>query len=104
MLLQIKQGALKKLWVRLKVDQTSTPHESSLFLGEYQTSTPESFLSLSAPLHRKHDFRNSIQIEEIEGERGRTEWKGEGGGSLGELGEGPGVADLQRWWGFPEQC
>ena len=26
-----------------------------------------------------------------------------GGGSQGELGEGPGVADFQRWWGCPEQ-
>ena len=23
--------------------------------------------------------------------------------SLGELGEGPGVVDLQRCWGYPEQ-
>ena len=27
----------------------------------------------------------------------------EGGGSLGILGEGPGVADLQRCWGCDEQ-
>ena len=36
-------------------------------------------------------------------ERGKGEGPGEGGGSQGELGEGPGVADLQRCWGFPEQ-
>ena len=29
--------------------------------------------------------------------------RGEGGGSQGELGKGPGVVDLQRCWGFPEQ-
>ena len=29
--------------------------------------------------------------------------KGEGGGSQKELGEGPGVVDLQMCWGFPEQ-
>ena len=27
----------------------------------------------------------------------------QGGGSPGELAEGPGVADLQRCWGSPEQ-
>ena len=31
------------------------------------------------------------------------EGKREGGGSQGELGEGPGGADLQRCWGFDEQ-
>jgi len=29
--------------------------------------------------------------------------EGEEGGSRGELGEGPGVVDLQRCWGFSEQ-
>ena len=32
----------------------------------------------------------------VKGERGKGEGQGEGGGSQGELGEGPGVADLQR--------
>ena len=36
-------------------------------------------------------------------ERGKGEGPGEGGGSPGELGEGPGAADLQRCWGYPEQ-
>ena len=34
------------------------------------------------------------------GEQGRAH---EGGASQKELGEGPGVVDLQRCWGFPEQ-
>ena len=36
-------------------------------------------------------------------ERGEGENPGEGGGSQKELGKGPGVVDLQRCWGFPEQ-
>ena len=36
-------------------------------------------------------------------ERGKGEGPGEGGGSQKELGKGPGVADLQRCWGFSEQ-
>ena len=36
-------------------------------------------------------------------ERGKVEGQGEGGGSQGEVGEGPGVVDLQRCWGCPEQ-
>ena len=36
-------------------------------------------------------------------ERGKGEGPGEGGGSQGELGEGPGGVDLQRCWGYPEQ-
>ena len=36
-------------------------------------------------------------------ERGKGEGPGEGGGSQGELGEGPGVVDLQRCWGCSEQ-
>ena len=36
-------------------------------------------------------------------ERGKGEGPGEEGGSLGILGEGPGVVDLQRCWGFFEQ-
>ena len=35
--------------------------------------------------------------------QGKGEGPGEGGGSQGELGEGPGVADLQRCWGCDEQ-
>ena len=35
-------------------------------------------------------------------ERGKGEGPGEGGGSLGILGEGPGVVDLQRSWGCHE--
>ena len=46
-------------------------------------------------------MRNMSNI--IKGERGKGEGPGEGGGSPGELGEGPGVVDLQRCWGFPEQ-
>ena len=42
-------------------------------------------------------------MPQIKGERGKGEGPGEGGGSQGELGEGPGVVDLQRCWGFPEQ-
>jgi hypothetical protein len=37
------------------------------------------------------------------GKRGKEEGPGEGGGSLEELGKGPGGADLQRCWGCPEQ-
>ena len=36
-------------------------------------------------------------------ERGKGEGPGEEGGSLGILGEGPGVVDLQRCWGCYEQ-
>ena len=36
-------------------------------------------------------------------ERQNQKGKGEGGGSQGELGEGPGVVDLQRCWGCDEQ-
>ena len=36
-------------------------------------------------------------------EGGKREGSGEGGGSQGELGEGPGVEDLQRCWGCHEQ-
>ena len=36
-------------------------------------------------------------------ERGKGEGPGEGGGSQKELGKGPGVVDLQRCWGLPEQ-
>ena len=39
----------------------------------------------------------------VKGERGKGEGQGEGGGSQGELGEGPGVVDLQRCWGCSEQ-
>ena len=35
--------------------------------------------------------------------KGEGEGPGEGGGSQGELGEGPGVEDLQRCWGCDEQ-
>ena len=41
--------------------------------------------------------------DNAKGERGKGEGPGEGGGSQGELGEGPGVVDLQRCWGCPEQ-
>ena len=37
-----------------------------------------------------------------ENQRGKGEGL-EGGGSPGELGEGPGVVDLQKCWGCPEQ-
>ena len=40
---------------------------------------------------------------EIKRERGKREGPGEGGGPQKELGEGPGVVDLQRCWVFPEQ-
>ena len=39
----------------------------------------------------------------IKRETGKGEGPWEGGGSLGILGEGPGVVDLQRCWGCPEQ-
>ena len=39
----------------------------------------------------------------INRERGKREDSEEGGGSLRELGEGPGVVDLQRCWGCSEQ-
>ena len=39
----------------------------------------------------------------IKRERGKGEGPGEEGGSLGILGEGPGVVDLQRCWGCDEQ-
>ena len=42
-------------------------------------------------------------VPRLKGERGKGEGPGEGGGSQGILGEGPGVADLQRCWGCDEQ-
>ena len=48
-----------------------------------------------------HLFGDKIQLgTKIKRERGKGE---EEGGSPGELGEGPGVADSERCWGFPEQ-
>ena len=44
-----------------------------------------------------------LLLVQIKRERGKGEDPGEGGGSQGELGEGPGVVDSQRCWGFPEQ-
>ena len=47
-------------------------------------------------------FDSAIMKIKFKGERGKGEGKGEEGGSQGELGEGPGVVDLQRCWGCPE--
>ena len=43
-------------------------------------------------------FHTLTPADNVEGEG-----PGEGGGSQKELGKGPGVVDLQRCWGFPEQ-
>ena len=45
--------------------------------------------------------RNLHQLNEAN-QRGKGDGM-KGGGSQGELGEGPGVVDLQRCWGFSEQ-
>ena len=44
-------------------------------------------------------FHYAPRMKDATHERG----KGEGGGSQKELGKGPGVVDLQRCWGSPEQ-
>ena len=45
---------------------------------------------------------NQHQLDHSKGKRGKEEGPGEGGGSQGELGEGPGVVDLQKCGGYPE--
>ena len=44
-----------------------------------------------------------LTLKGFKGEKGKGEGPGEGGGSPGELGEGPDVVDSQRCGGFPEQ-
>ena len=46
---------------------------------------------------------SALSTAKFKRERGMGEGPGEEGGSQGELGEGPGVADLQRCWGSHEQ-
>ena len=60
----------------------------------------------NAPEHQDDVFKPCLylrpQFRHGENQRGKGEGQ-QGGGFQGELGEGPGVADLQRCWGCPEQ-
>ena len=56
----------------------------------------------SIPEDKRGQLLLDLQAE-TDWERGKGEGPGEGGGSQGELGEGPTIADLQRCWGSTEQ-
>ena len=77
---------------------------SKLEVLEFPDHVRVSFLCLLGWLHRQHHLHRFVRARRcIEGvQTGKGEGP-EGGGSLGELGEGPGVGDFQRCWGCSEQ-
>ena len=91
---------IKTIWIILIVVQDFPL--SNLFWGVGTTLTLGWRRRRLFIMHHLKRFK-SRQVGFFVADHGHVVAIGEGGGSLGELGEGPTIADLQRCWGCPEQ-